>query len=115
MTCLGFSIGQLPYIINDGLDIGVLVTVAAVSYTHLERANEIKEWFLRFEQVLRSVYEDKTLRLDFNIETFQFTIIQNNREPFDFNSMSMGYAAVFDIIGDLIMRMEDVYKRQNLM
>ena len=59
-----------------------------------------------FEQVLRSVYEDKTLRLDFNIETFQFTIIQNNREPFDFNSMSMGYATVFDIIGDLIMRME---------
>lgn len=78
----------------------------ALAQGNIERANEIKEWFLRFEQVLRSVYEDKTLRLDFNIETFQFTIIQNNREPFDFNSMSMGYAAVFDIIGDLIMRME---------
>lgn len=78
----------------------------ALAQGNIERANEIKEWFLRFEQVLRSVYEDKTLRLDFNIETFQFTIIQNNREPFDFNSMSMGYATVFDIIGDLIMRME---------
>ncbi len=26
--------------------------------------------------------------------------------PFDFTTLSMGYAAVFDIIGDLIMRME---------
>lgn len=78
----------------------------ALAQGNKERANEIKEWFLRFEQVLQSVYEDESLHLDFNIETFQFTIIQKNRDPFDFNSMSMGYAAVFDIIGDLIMRME---------
>lgn len=42
----------------------------ALAQGNIEHANEIKEWFLRFEQVLRSVYEDKTLRLDFNIETF---------------------------------------------
>lgn len=71
-----------------------------------DRAREIKDWFLRFEQVLQSIYDDKTLKLNFDIETFTFTIQQENREPFDFNSMSMGYAAVFDIIGDLIMRME---------
>lgn len=46
------------------------------------------------------------MRLDFDIESFVFTIRLDNREPFDFNSMSMGYAAVFDIIADLIMRME---------
>lgn len=55
---------------------------------------------------MRDLYEDDKLSLEFNIETFEFSILQQGREPFDFNTMSMGYAAVFDIIGDLIMRME---------
>lgn len=71
-----------------------------------QRAREIQDWFDRFEGVLRTIYGDESLKLKFDIETFQFTIQQDNREPFDFNSMSMGYAAVFDIVGDLMMRME---------
>lgn len=71
-----------------------------------QRAREIQDWFDRFEGVLRTIYGDESLVLQFDIETFQFTIKQDNREPFDFNSMSMGYAAVFDIVGDLMMRME---------
>ena len=71
-----------------------------------QRAREIQNWFDRFEGVLRTIYADESLKLKFDIETFQFTIQQDNREPFDFNSMSMGYAAVFDIVGDLMMRME---------
>lgn len=70
------------------------------------RAAEIHDWFGRFRNVLRSIYSDDTLELKFDIETFAFTICQAGHDPFDFNSMSMGYAAVFDIIGDLIMRME---------
>ena len=70
------------------------------------RAAEIHAWFDRFQNVLRSIYSDDTLELKFDIETFAFTICQAGHDPFDFNSMSMGYAAVFDIIGDLIMRME---------
>lgn len=70
------------------------------------RAAEIHDWFERFQNVLRSIYSDDTLELKFDIETFAFTICQAGHDPFDFNSMSMGYAAVFDIIGDLIMRME---------
>ena len=70
------------------------------------RAAEIHAWFDRFQNVLRSIYSDDTLELKFDIETFAFTICQAGHDSFDFNSMSMGYAAVFDIIGDLIMRME---------
>lgn len=70
------------------------------------RAAEIHDWFDRFQNVLRSIYSDNTLELKFDIETFAFTICQAWHDPFDFNSMSMGYAAVFDIISDLIMRME---------
>lgn len=85
-----------------------LKTTAAFAQTNNnpQRAQEIEEWFSRFEQVLRNIYEDDSLVLDFDIESFVFTIRLENREPFDFNSMSMGYAAVFDIIADLIMRME---------
>ena len=70
------------------------------------RAEEIELWFRRFEEILRQLYEDKSLTLDFNVDTFEFTIHTSNREPFDFNTMAMGYSAVFKIIGDLMMRME---------
>lgn len=70
------------------------------------RAEEIGEWFRRFENILRTIYEDNSLKLNFDIENFQFTITIDGREPFDFNTMSAGYAAVFDIIGNLMMRME---------
>ena len=69
------------------------------------RAAEIEEWFERFEGVLKKIFNDPTLKLDFDIDNFKFCILQENREPFDFNTMSSGYSAVFDIINDLIMRM----------
>lgn len=72
----------------------------------LIRANEIENWFNRFEGILKRLYQANSLYLDFDIDTFQFSIHINGREPFDFNTMSMGYAAVLDIICDLIMRME---------
>ena len=70
------------------------------------RVAEIEDWFQRFQDVLRKLYNDPDLTLDFNIDTFRFTIHAANREPFDFNTMSMGYSAIFNIITDLIMRME---------
>ena len=71
-----------------------------------ERADQIADWFERFENILRRIYQDNSLKLDFDIETFQFSLHIDGREPFTFNTMSMGYAAVFDIISDLMMRME---------
>ena len=70
------------------------------------RTSQIDEWFTRFENILRRIYGEPSLKLDFNIDTFQFSILIDGREPFDFNTMSMGYAAVFDIVADLMMRME---------
>ena len=76
----------------------------------LERAQEIENWFQRFVNVLRKIYNEDTLKLHFDIDTFQFSILMDNREPFDFNTMSAGYAAVFDIITDLMMRMESQHR-----
>ncbi len=71
-----------------------------------QRMQDIDSWFNRFTDVLRDIYEEPTLKLDFDIDTHQFRIIIPNRDPFTLDCMSMGYAAIFDIVGDLMMRME---------
>lgn len=87
--------------------VGLKATQAfAAQKKDTKRVEEIENWFCRFESVLKSVFEDPSLILDFDIENFRFSIIQKNRDPFDFNTLSSGYAAVFDIINDLVMRVE---------
>lgn len=71
-----------------------------------KKAEKINRWFSRFEDILKTIFEDEHLELKFDDETFQFSIHESGREPFDFNTMSSGYAAVLDIINDLIIRME---------
>lgn len=71
-----------------------------------EKKEKINKWFSTFERILKTVFEDDDLELKFDDETFQFSICESGREPFDFNTMSSGYAAIFDIINDLIIRME---------
>ena len=71
-----------------------------------EKAEKIDKWFSSFEGILKMIFEDENLQLKFDDETFQFSIHETGREQFDFNTMSSGYAAVFDIINDLIIRME---------
>lgn len=83
-----------------------LKAVQAFSKGIDEKVIKIEAWFARFERILKQVFEDETLTLVFNTEDFQFSICQEGRKPFDFNTMSSGYAAVCDIINDLIVRME---------
>lgn len=71
-----------------------------------KKSEKIDKWFHTFEDILKQIFEDENLQLKFDDETFQFSIHETGREPFDFNTMSSGYAAIFDIINDLIIRME---------
>ncbi len=71
-----------------------------------ERAEEIKKWFQRFDHVLQIIFDAPQAHLDFDIETFEFHIVVPGREPFTFDTLSSGYAAVLDIVVDLMMRME---------
>lgn len=70
------------------------------------KSEKIDQWFQTFEDILKKIFQDENLQLKFDDETFQFSICETDREPFDFNTMSSGYSAVFDIINDLIIRME---------
>lgn len=78
-----------------------------------EKASQINAWFARFESILKKIFDDQDLKLEFNEDSFQFTIHETGREPFDFNTMSSGYAAVLDIVNDLIIRMEAQSKLRN--
>lgn len=72
----------------------------------IEKAEKLSKWFGNFESLLRDIFQDPELKLDFDVETFKFYILENGRERFDFNTMSSGYAAILDIVVGLIMRME---------
>ncbi len=83
----------------------------AISGGKEEKAKKIKEWFEKFQQLLQEIFKDKTLQLQFDEDTFQFFICQEGKEPFDFNGLSSGYAAVLDIVVDIIIRMEKRTKK----
>lgn len=67
---------------------------------------ELQEWFDKIQQILRDIYEDPTLTMEFKEETYQFVIHEEGHEPFDFNTASDGFSAVLDIVVGLILRMQ---------
>jgi len=71
-----------------------------------EKAADIQRWFDDFEKLLQKIFENKQLKLEFDEETFKFSIKEPEKEAYDFNSLSSGYAAILDIVVDLMIRME---------
>lgn len=78
----------------------------AITSGKTEKAEQIKDWFDKFQRMLQQIFEDDSVKLEFDEDTFKFQIVMDNREPFDFNTLSSGYAAILDIVVDLIIRME---------
>lgn len=78
----------------------------ALTGNKLEKADQIKNWFLQFENLLKRVFDNDSIQLIFNEDTFEFHIHEDGKEDFDFNSLSSGYAAVLDIVVDILLRME---------
>ena len=60
---------------------------------------------------MKQIFDDETIELEFDEDTFQFHILQQDKEPFDFNTLSSGYQAVLDIVLDIMMRMQHQSKR----
>ena len=71
-------------------------------------ADEIRLWFENFESLLREIYNEPSLKLQFDYKDYSFKInIVESNKSFTFNQMSDGYSAVFEIIVDLILKMQD--------
>ena len=68
-------------------------------------ANQIREWFVNFEGLLGEIFQDKDLQLYFNYKDYSFKILTKGKE-FKFTELSDGFAAVLDIVVDLILKMQ---------
>lgn len=65
-----------------------------------------KKWFNRFENMLKEIYKDDTLKLIYDHKNYLLKIKLKDREPFGFNQFSDGYSSIIEIVSEIIMSME---------
>ncbi|MEI6706570.1 MAG: AAA family ATPase [Methylococcales bacterium] len=71
-----------------------------------EAARKIDDWFNRFENQLKELFDAPDLQLVFDRKNYNFNIQIDHNEPFNLTQLSDGYSAVLTIVTELIMRME---------
>ncbi|MFY5845426.1 AAA family ATPase [Acinetobacter baumannii] len=70
-----------------------------------EQLNKLDNWLNKFNDHLKILFEDDSVELKFSVENLKYKIKQGEK-IFDFQSLSSGYQAIFDIFADLIVRTE---------
>lgn len=70
-----------------------------------QEADAINSWFDSFRDVLRNIFCDPALELDFDYKDYSFRI-ESLGKSFKFTELSAGYAASLDIVADLILKMQ---------
>lgn len=73
-----------------------------------EQADKIKDWFGKFENRLKYIFEDDNLKLSFDTRKLTFNIIPGKGMPFDLKTLSNGFSSIFSIVSELLMRMENL-------
>ena len=71
----------------------------------IEDADNIKQWIDRFVSILRRLFDDPKLALDFNYRDYSFHIVTKGKS-FKFTELSDGFVAALDIVADLILKMQ---------
>jgi len=74
-----------------------------------ETVKKIDNWFNTFEEMLKQIFNDPSVSLEFdrrNIMSYNFLIKRNNRELFDFTTLSDGYSAIIDIVTEILLKIE---------
>ena len=72
----------------------------------IKDADEINAWFVGFEDLLKQIFQDDNLKLKFNYKDYSFKICSGEK-MFKFTEVSDGFAAVLDIVADLILKMQE--------
>lgn len=88
------------------VDLKIMEALTRNNSEKLEKSEQIRQWFDKFESLLRTIFENESLKMEFDEETYRFTLNVDGKPPFDFNTLSSGYAAVMDIVVDIILRMQ---------
>ncbi|PXY46548.1 AAA family ATPase [Flavobacterium hydrophilum] len=72
----------------------------------METVSKIDDWFIQFENRLKTLFDDNELELKFDRKAYNFNIKSGIGEPFSFNNLSDGYSAIISIVSELLLRME---------
>lgn len=92
----------------------------AISNKDAQKETEIKSWFDTFEGLLRRLFEDVSLTLQFSQQDSYSFKVCTKGQTFGFNEMSDGYKAALNIVADLILRMHkqgklsDVFNKEGI-
>ena len=60
----------------------------------------------RVKEMLRNIYDNEAIDFDFDIANMNLRIKEPEKQPYGFNELASGYAAILSIVLDLMMRME---------
>lgn len=66
----------------------------------------ISQWFANFERYLQKIYKCSELKLIIERKEKEARILMPDREPFNLNQMADGYAALLQIIAELMLFMD---------
>ena len=78
----------------------------AKNESDLDVETKITEWFCRFENALKVLLSDDSIRLIYDYKNYNFLIEQKGRNPYSLDELSDGYSAIIGIVADLILRMD---------
>jgi predicted ATP-binding protein involved in virulence len=78
-----------------------------------EAINQNKIFFDSFLNILRAIFNDKKLELEFVQENFEFYIIYGDGRRVTFNQLSEGFSAFLSVLMDLLMRTDLIRKENN--
>ena len=67
-----------------------------------EIASRIRFWFKELEGNLKTLFEDSTLKLEFNSELQTFFIKQEHKEAYRFQQLSSGYSSILAVYAHLV-------------
>ncbi len=92
----------------------------AISNKDVQREAEINSWFDTFVGLLRRLFEDESLTLQFSQQDSYSFKVCTKGQTFGFNEMSDGFKAALNIVADLILRMHkggklsDVFNQEGI-
>jgi len=55
---------------------------------------------------LKSLFEDESIRMDFNLEELKIYLLQDDKEPFGLDKLSSGFSSILSIYTDLLIKAE---------
>ena len=70
-------------------------------------ADGLRQRMDRVKTMLRNIYDNDAIDFDFDIANMNLRIKEPEREPYGFNELASGYAAILSVVLDLMMRMEN--------